>query len=41
MYEGFSKADREELKGVTIVVERFHVTQHFHDAEYDLRQEEH
>ena len=28
MYEGFSEAVREELKGVMIVVDRFHVTQH-------------
>ena len=40
MYEGFSEAAREELKGVTIVVDRFHVTQHYHEAADDLRQEE-
>ena len=40
MYEGFSAAAREELKGVTIVVDRFHVTQHYHAAADDLRQEE-
>lgn len=40
MYEGFSEAAREELKGVTIVVDRFHVTQHYHAAADDLRQEE-
>jgi transposase len=40
MYEGFSAAVREELKGVTIVVDRFHVTQHYHAAADDLRQEE-
>ena len=40
MYEGFSAAAREELKDVTIVVDRFHVTQHYHAAADDLRQEE-
>jgi len=40
MYEGFSEAAREELKGVTIVVDRFHVTQHYHEAADNLRQEE-
>ena len=40
MYEGFSEAVREELKGATIVVDRFHVTQHYHAAADDLRQEE-
>jgi len=40
MYEGFSEAAREELPGVLIVVDRFHVTQHYHDAADDLRQGE-
>ena len=40
MYEGFSEAVREELKTVQIVVDRFHVTQHYHEAADDLRQQE-
>lgn len=40
MYEGFSEAAREELEGVIIVADRFHVTRHYHDAADDLRQEE-
>lgn len=40
MYEGFSEAVREELKTTQIVVDRFHVTRHYHEAADDLRQQE-
>lgn len=40
MYEGFTEAVREELKGAKIVIDRFHVTRHYHEAADDLRQEE-
>lgn len=40
MYEGFTEAVREELKGAKIVIDRFHVVRHYHEAADDLRQEE-
>ena len=40
MYEGFSEAVRQELKGARIVVDRFHFTRHYHQAADDLRQSE-
>ena len=40
MYEGFTEAVREELKTACIVVDRFHVTRHYHQAADDLRQSE-
>ena len=40
MYEGFTEAVREELKTARIVVDRFHVTQHYHQAADGLRQSE-
>ena len=40
MYEGFTEAVREELPTARIVVDRFHVTQHYHQAADGLRQSE-
>lgn len=40
MYEGYSEAVREELPQARIVVDRFHVTRHYHQAADDLRQSE-
>lgn len=40
MYEGFIQAVREELPMTRIVVDRFHVTRHYHQAADDLRQSE-
>ena len=40
MYEGFTEAVREELPAAGIVVDRFHVTRHYHQAADDLRQRE-
>jgi transposase len=40
MYEGFSEAVREELPAARIVVDRFHVTRHYHQAADSLRQQE-
>lgn len=40
MYEGFTEAVREELPSARIVVDRFHVTRHYHQAADDLRQSE-
>ena len=40
MYEGFTEAVREELPSARIVIDRFHVTQHYHQAADDLRQSE-
>jgi transposase len=40
MYEGFTEAVREELQAVRIVVDRFHVTRHYHQAADGLRQQE-
>lgn len=40
MYEGFTQAVREELKTARIVVDRFHVTRHYHQAADGLRQSE-
>lgn len=40
MYEGFTQAVREELPGSRIVVDRFHVTRHYHHAADGLRQQE-
>jgi len=40
MYEGFSEAVREELPAAGIVVDRFHVTRHYHQAADSLRQQE-
>jgi transposase len=40
MYEGFTQAVREELPMTRIVVDRFHVTRHYHQAADDLRQSE-
>jgi transposase len=40
MYEGYTEAVREELKGVRLVVDRFHVTRVYRDGADDLRKEE-
>ena len=40
MYEGFTEAVREELPTARIVVDRFHVTRHYHQAADNLRQSE-
>lgn len=40
MYAGFTEAVREELKTARIVVDRFHVTRHYHQAADGLRQSE-
>jgi transposase len=40
MYEGFTEAVREELPLARIVIDRFHVTRHYHQAADDLRQRE-
>ena len=40
MYEGYSEAVREELPQAQIVVDRFHVTRHDHQAADQLRQSE-
>ena len=40
MYEGFTEAVREELPSARIVVDRFHVTRHYHQAADGLRQQE-
>ncbi len=40
MYEGYSEAVREELPQAEIVVDRFHVTRHYHRAADQLRQSE-
>ena len=40
MYEGYTEAAREELKTARIVVDRFHVTCHYHQAADKLRQQE-
>jgi len=40
MYEGFTEAVREELPDARIVVDRFHVTRHYHQAADGLRQQE-
>lgn len=40
MYEGYSEAVREELPQAKIVVDRFHVTCHYHNAADQLRQSE-
>jgi len=40
MYEGYTEAVREELPQAQIVVDRFHVTRHYHQAADQLRQSE-
>lgn len=40
MYEGYTEAVREELPDANIVVDRFHVTQHYTKAADKLRQQE-
>ena len=40
MYEGYIEAVREELPQAQIVVDRFHVTRHYHQAADQLRQSE-
>jgi transposase len=40
MYEGFIEAVREELKTVRIVIDRFHVAEHYRQAADDLRKQE-
>jgi len=40
MYEGFTEAVREELPAARIVVDRFHVTRHYHQSADGLRQQE-
>jgi transposase len=40
MYEGYIAAVQEELPGVQIVIDRFHVTQHYHRAADGLRKQE-
>jgi transposase len=39
MYEGYSEAVREELPQAQIVVDRFHVTRHYHQALCDYNGE--
>jgi transposase len=40
MYEGFTEAVREELKTVRIVIDRFHIAEHYRQAADDLRKQE-
>lgn len=40
MYEGYTEAAREELPKANIVIDRFHVTQHYSKAADKLRQRE-
>ena len=40
MYEGYTEAMREELPKADIVIDRFHVTQHYNKAADNLRQHE-
>jgi transposase len=40
MYEGYTEAVREELPKADIVIDRFHVTQHYSKAADKLRQQE-
>lgn len=40
MYAGYTEAVREELPQAQIVVDRFHVTRHYHQAADQLRQSE-
>lgn len=40
MYEGYAEAVREELPKANIVIDRFHVTQHYSKAADKLRQQE-
>jgi transposase len=40
MYEGYTEAVREELPKANIVIDRFHVTQHYSKAADKLRQQE-
>jgi len=40
MYEGFTEAVREELPHAHLVIDRFHVTQHYAKAADQLRQQE-
>ena len=40
MYDGYANAVYEALPGVTVVVDRFHVAQHYHDRVDRLRQQE-
>lgn len=40
MYEGFSQAVRAEVNTARIVVDRFHVTRHYHQGADELRQQE-
>jgi transposase len=40
MYEGFTEAVREELKTARIVIDRFHVAEHYRQAADDLRKQE-
>ena len=40
MYEGFTEAVREELKKVRIVIDRFHIAEHYRQAADDLRKQE-
>jgi transposase len=40
MYEGFSEAVRAEVNTASIVVDRFHVTRHYHQGADELRQQE-
>ncbi len=40
MYEGFTEAVREELKAARIVIDRFHVAQHYREAADELRKRE-
>ena len=40
MYEGYTEAVREELPQANIVIDRFHVTQHYNKAADKLRQQE-
>jgi transposase len=40
MYEGYTEAMREELSGVRIVIDRFHVTEAYRDGLNSLRKQE-
>ncbi|HYQ93171.1 MAG TPA: ISL3 family transposase [Candidatus Competibacteraceae bacterium] len=40
MYDGYVKAVEEALPGVTVVVDRFHVAQHYHACVDQLRKQE-
>lgn len=40
MYEGYIEAVREELPQAQVVIDRFHVTRHYHQAADQLRQSE-